>query len=97
MNKLFLMIFLFILFDLVGQENTFYRKYNLYGMQGGLGMVETNDGGFISTGQHEGNGSFGDCDTYVYRIDECGQLKWMYLYGNEYQEGGKNIEQLTKK
>jgi len=95
MNRLIHTLLLFNSLFLFGQENTFYRKYNLTGMQGGLSMVETHDGGFISTGQHEGNGSFGDCDTYVYRIDECGQLKWMYLYGTSLQEGGKNIEQLA--
>lgn len=79
----------------MAQENTFYRKYNLPGMQGGLSMIETSDGGFIATGQHEANGSFGDCDTYVYRIDQCGNLVWMKLYGTEMQEGAKNIEELS--
>jgi gliding motility-associated-like protein len=97
MIKVFAPFFILVLFSQVGftQENTFYRKYNLSGMQGGLSMIETSDGGFIATGQHESNGSFGDCDTYVYRIDQCGNLVWMKLYGTESQEGAKNIEELS--
>jgi gliding motility-associated-like protein len=97
MNKLMKLIVILLSFQNLGlaQENTFYRKYNLSGMQGGLSMIETSDGGFIATGQHEANGSFGDCDTYVYRIDQCGNLVWMKLYGTEMQEGAKNIEELA--
>ena len=97
MNKLMKLIVILLSFQSLGlaQENTFYRKYNLSGMQGGLSMIETSDGGFIATGQHEANGSFGDCDTYVYRIDQCGNLVWMKLYGTEMQEGAKNIEELA--
>ena len=96
MNKL-ISLLSFLIFTSLGltQENTFYRKYNLPGMQGGLSMIETSDGGFIATGQHESNGSFGDCDTYVYRIDQCGNLVWLKLYGTEMQEGAKNIEELA--
>jgi gliding motility-associated-like protein len=97
MNKLMKLIVILLSFQNLGlaQENTFYRKYNLSGMQGGLSMIETSDGGFVATGQHEANGSFGDCDTYVYRIDQCGNLVWMKLYGTEMQEGAKNIEELA--
>jgi len=45
-----------------GQDNTFYRKFNLPGMHGGLQLEATSDGGFIATGQHEGNGSAGSCN-----------------------------------
>ena len=97
MNKVItcIVILIYFLNNGVAQENTFYRKYNLPGMQGGLSMIETSDGGFVATGQHEANGSFGDCDTYVYRIDQCGNLVWMKLYGTEMQEGAKNIEELA--
>ena len=74
-----------------GQTNTFYRKYNLPGMQGGLGIVEMPDGGFVGIGQHEGNGAAGDCDVYIYKVDECGNLDWMKLIGTSRQEGGRNV------
>lgn len=75
----------------LGQDNSFYRKYNLSGMQGGLHLESTSDGGFIATGQHEGNGSAGGCDIYVYRVDECGNILWFRLYGSAGSEGGKSI------
>ena len=77
------------------QNNTFYRKYNLSGMQGALQLEVTNDGGFIATGQHEGNGSHGDCDIYVYKLDVCGNIEWFKIYGTAGQEGGKSIIQLN--
>lgn len=76
-----------------GQSTTFYRSYNLPGMQGGLATLNMPDGGFVGTGQHEGNGSAGDCDIYVYRVDECGQIQWMKLIGTGAQEGAKHIAQ----
>jgi len=78
---------------LKAQNNTFYRKYNLSGMQGALQMEVTNDGGFIATGQHEGNGSHGDCDIYVYKLDVCGNIEWFKIYGTAAQEGGRSIQQ----
>jgi gliding motility-associated-like protein len=75
------------------QDNTFYRKYNLGGMQGGLQLATTTDGGFVATGQHEGNGSAGGCDIYVYRVDICGNIVWFKLYGLGSTDGGKSINQ----
>lgn len=85
------LVFIFLSLEASSQVNTFYRKYNLPGMQGGLGIVNMTDGGFVGTGQHEGNGSAGDCDVYVYRVDPCGNLLWMKLLGTSHQEGGKSI------
>jgi len=64
------------------QNNTFYRKYNLGGMQGALQLAVTNDGGFIATGQHEGIGSHGDCDIYVYKLDYDGPFHEIGDAGN---------------
>ena len=75
------------------QDNTFYRKYNFGGMQGALQLAVTNDGGFVATGQHEGNGSAGDCDVYVYKLDVCGNIEWFHLFGTSQQEGGRSIQQ----
>ena len=98
-NKFINLIFLsFILFSITkvnSQDNTFFRKYNLSGMQGGLQIAVTSDGGFIATGQHEGNGGNGDCDIYVYRVDLCGNIVWFKLYGTGSQEGGKSIKQTS--
>ncbi len=77
----------------MAQDNTFYRKLNLSGMHGGLQLEATSDGGFIATGQHEGNGSAGGCDIYVYRVDPCGNNLWYKLYGTPGTEGGKSIKQ----
>ena len=82
-NKFINIIFLSFIFSFVNkvnsQDNTFFRKYNLYGMQGGLQLSVTSDGGFIATGQHEGNGGNGECDIYVYRVDLCGNIVWFKL------------------
>lgn len=88
-------LLLFSQFGVLSQNNTFYRKYNLSGMQGALQMEVTNDGGFIATGQHEGNGSNGDCDIYVYKLDICGNIDWFKIYGTGAQEGGKSIFQMN--
>ena len=93
----YLIVLLFVFFlsslRLTAQDNTFYRKYNLSGMQGGLQIATTSDGGFVATGQHEGNGSAGSCDIYVYRVDVCGNLIWFKLFGGSATDGGKSINQ----
>jgi len=94
-NLIFLSFMLFSITKVNSQDNTFFRKYNLYGMQGGLQLAVTSDGGFIATGQHEGNGGNGDCDIYVYRVDLCGNIVWFKLYGTSSQEGGKSIKQTS--
>ncbi len=73
-------------------DRTFMRRYNYGGMQGGLALTTTDDGGFIATGQHEGNGSAGGCDIYVYKVDACGNRIWFRLFGTGSSEGGKSIE-----
>jgi hypothetical protein len=62
---------------LFAQQNTFIRTYNLDGMNGGLSIEVLDEGGFVGTGQHSDNGT---CRTYVYRIDECGNIIWFNLY-----------------
>ncbi|NBO61325.1 MAG: hypothetical protein EBU82_10195, partial [Flavobacteriia bacterium] len=87
---LFIAVFSFLF---RAQDNTFYRKYNFGGMQGALQLATTLDGGFVATGQHEGNGSAGDCDIYVYKLDVCGNIEWFNIYGTAAQEGGRSIQQ----
>jgi hypothetical protein len=94
-NLIFLSFILLTTTQVSSQDNTFFRKYNLGGMQGGLQLAVTSDGGFIATGQHEGNGGNGDCDIYVYRVDLCGNIVWFKLYGTSSQEGGKSIKQTS--
>jgi gliding motility-associated-like protein len=94
-NLIFLSFITLTTTQVNSQDNTFFRKYNLGGMQGGLQLAVTSDGGFIATGQHEGNGGNGDCDIYVYRVDLCGNIVWFKLYGTSSQEGGKSIKQTS--
>jgi len=96
--KIFNLIFVFLLVSSAtfAQNNTFYRKYNLPGMQGALQIAATLDGGFAATGQHESSAQgsgHGECDIYVYRLDVCGNILWFKLYGTNGQEGGKSIIQ----
>ena len=94
-NLIFFSFILLTTTQVNSQDNTFFRKYNLGGMQGGLQLAVTSDGGFIATGQHEGNGGNGDCDIYVYRVDLCGNIVWFKLFGTGSQEGGKSIKQTS--
>lgn len=93
MNKILAFFIIILSTFFFGQDNTFYRKYNLGGMQGALQLATTIDGGFVATGQHEGNGSHGDCDIYVYKLDVCGNIEWFNIYGTSAQEGGRSIQQ----
>jgi gliding motility-associated-like protein len=95
MKYFFLVASLLISCFIFSQNNTFYRKYNMPGMQGALQLEVTSDGGFIATGQHEGTGSHGDCDIYVYKLDVCGNIDWFKIYGEAGQEGGKSIFQMN--
>ena len=91
-------VFFFVCSSISAQNNTFYRKYNLPGMQGALQIAATLDGGFAATGQHESSAQgsgHGDCDIYVYRLDVCGNILWFKLYGTPGQEGGKSIIQTS--
>ena len=71
--------------------HTFLRRYNLPDLQTGLSLATTPEGGFVATGQHFNNGSYGECDVYVYRVDDCGNRLWFNLYGTTASEGGKSI------
>lgn len=96
LNKHFLLFILLFSLSTFAQNNTFYRKYNLPGMQGALQIVPTSDGGFAATGQHESSSvgsGHGECDIYVYRLDVCGNILWFKLFGTNVQEGGKSITQ----
>lgn len=86
MRFIFLICLFFVNTNLICQENTFIRTYNLPGMNGGLSLAVMNDGGFVGTGQHADNGS---CRIYAYRIDECGNIIWFQLYSSG---GGIAIE-----
>jgi gliding motility-associated-like protein len=95
MNKYRLLLIYFCTsLSVFSQSNTFYRKYNLSGMNGGLALRATQDGGFVAVGQHEGNGSAGGCDIYVYRVDECGNRLWFKMIGEAGTDGAKSIQEL---
>ena len=74
--------------------NTFMRTFQAAGMNGGLSLAETNDGGFVGTGQHGSSGA-GSCDIYVYKVDGCGNPEWFKTYGGTGEDGGKAIQQTT--
>jgi hypothetical protein len=91
MKKILLLFSLLVNFlSINAQNNTFYRKYNLPGMQGALQIAPTLDGGFAATGQHESSAQgsgHGECDIYVYRLDVCGNILWFKLYGTTLTRG----------
>lgn len=75
-------------------SNTFMRTFNAVGMNGGLSLEETSDGGFIGTGQHETSGA-GSCDIYAYKVDGCGNPEWFKTYGGASTDGGKCVRQTS--
>lgn len=81
-------LMLFGLTDLKSQ--TFARTYSFPGMNGGLSLAPTSDGGFVGTGQHEG-GPGGSCDVYAYKVSSCGSLLWYKTLGSVDSDGGRKI------
>lgn len=75
-------------------SSTFMRTFNAAGMNGGLSLAVTNDGGFIGTGQHGTSGA-GSCDVYVYKVDACGQPEWFKVYGGAGEDGGYSVQQTS--
>ncbi len=72
--------------------STFMRTFSGGGMNGGLALEATSDGGFIGTGQHASSGA-GGCDLYVYKVNGCGDPEWFRTYGSGGDDGGKCIRQ----
>ncbi|MES2138281.1 MAG: PKD domain-containing protein [Bacteroidota bacterium] len=73
---------------------TFMRTYKAIGMNGGLALAETSDGGFVGTGQHQSSGA-GSCDIYVYKVNSCGYPQWFKTYGGISDDGGMCIQQTS--
>jgi gliding motility-associated-like protein len=59
-------------------------------MTGGLGLAPTASGGFVGTGQHNGAAG-GGCDSYVYKLNTCGELLWYKTYGTAGSDGGRKV------
>ncbi|MEQ1733093.1 MAG: PKD domain-containing protein [Bacteroidia bacterium] len=78
-----------------GQNSTFIRLAQVPGLNFGLSFSPTADGGFVTTGQDNGIGGHGDCDTYVMKVDECGVTEWYYRYGDVGGDGGKTVKQTS--
>lgn len=79
----------------IGQTaTTFMRTFQATGMNGGLSLAETSDGGFIGTGQHEYTGTQ-SCDIYVYKVNGCGYPQWFKTYGGVGEDGGKQVLQTS--
>ena len=72
--------------------STFMRTFSGGGMNGGLALETTADGGFIRTGQHRCSRA-GSCLLYVYKVNACGDPEWFKTYGSGGEDGGKWIEQ----
>lgn len=79
---------------LAQQTTTFMRTFSAPGMNGGLSLAETADGGFIGTGQHEYAGAQ-SCDVYVYKVNGCGYPEWFKTYGGADADGGKQVLQTS--
>jgi len=90
-------ILFFLLVSLSGGEwvfaqLTFQRTFQAPGMNGGLSLSLTTDGGYVVTGQHESSGG-GACDVYVYKRDACGNTDFFNSYGDAFSQGGVSVKQ----
>ncbi len=74
--------------------STFMRTFNAAGMNGGISLAVTSDGGFVGTGQHGTSGA-GSCDVYVYKVDACGEPEWFKTYGGTGEDGGHSVQQTS--
>lgn len=74
-------------------QTTFQRSFSAGGMNGGLFVQNTADGGYIATGQHESSGA-GSCDIYLFKRDACGNREWFKTYGGPDSEGGMCVQQM---
>src|ERR1041385_3227275 len=81
----------FSFFDCIAQL-TFQRTFVAAGMNGGLSLSLTNDGGYVVCGQHESSG-MGLCDVYVYKHDACGNTDFFNTYGDALSQGGTSVKQ----
>lgn len=75
-------------------STTFMRTFQASGMNGGLSLAQTSDGGFVGTGQHEYAGAQ-SCDIYVYKVNGCGYPQWFKTYGGLGEDGGKQVLQTS--
>ncbi|MBC7410893.1 MAG: PKD domain-containing protein [Bacteroidia bacterium] len=94
-KKIIVFVFLLMVTLAQGQNSTFIRLAQVPGLNFGLSFSPTADGGFVTTGQDNGVGGHGDCDTYVMKVDECGVTEWYYRYGDVGGDGGKTVKQTS--
>lgn len=91
-------LFFLLLFNLILNETallaqvTFQRTFQAAGMNGGLSLTLTTDGGYVVTGQHSSSGA-GLCDVYVYKRDACGNTDFFNTFGDTASQGGLSIKQ----
>ncbi|MBI4929824.1 MAG: PKD domain-containing protein [Bacteroidetes bacterium] len=76
------------------QQTSYQEVFPMPDMDGDIYVIETSDGGFITTGQAENIGA-GSCDIYVFKKDACGKLIWFKTYGGGGGDGGTCIRQTT--
>jgi len=97
MKQFILILLLFNLQSLIinlesKAQITFQKTFAAAGMNGGLFIQKTTDGGYIVTGQHETSGA-GGCDIYIFKRDNCGNIEWFKTYGDATSDGGMCIQQ----
>lgn len=80
--------------SLFSQQTSYQEVFIMPDMDGDIFVIETSDGGFITTGQAENIGA-GSCDIYVFKKDACGKLVWFKTYGGAGSDGGTCIYQTT--
>lgn len=56
-------------------------------LDGGNSVFQTADGGYFITNHTESYGA-GDCDSYIFKTDENGNMVWSNTYGDIYDDAG---------
>lgn len=87
-------VLLIVQADFLSAQLTFQRTFQATGMNGGLSLSLTTDGGYVVTGQHGSSGE-GLCDFYVYKRDACGNTDFFNTYGDSLSQGGKSVMQTS--
>jgi Secretion system C-terminal sorting domain len=79
---------------------TWEKSYGGSGVDFGLAISQTNDGGYIATGYSKSNdgdvtGNHGDQDYWVLKIDDTGAKQWQKSLGGTGQEVGESVQQTS--